>query len=85
MKRIIAILISCILMLSLVGCSESGGRYNISSSYQEYFTVIDSIPYGVTVYANDTKVIYFSQYHDFGGGITPLYNADGTLQIYNGE
>lgn len=31
------------------------------------------------VYANDTKVMYF-----ISGtfGITPLYNADGTLQIY---
>lgn len=85
MKRIIAILISCILVLSLVGCSESGGRYDIGSSYMEDFTVIDSTPYGVTVYANDTKVIYFAKYHDFGGGMTPLYNADGTLQVYNGE
>ena len=85
MKRIMAILISCILVLSLVGCSESVGRYDICSSYQEYFTVIDSTPYGVIVYANDTKVIYYSSYNDFCGGITPLYNADGTLQIYNGE
>lgn len=31
------------------------------------------------VYANDTRVIYFVSSHL---GITPLYNADGTLQIY---
>ena len=31
------------------------------------------------VYANDTKVIYCVSSHL---GITPLYNADGTLQIY---
>lgn len=85
MKRIMAILISCILVLSLVGCSESGGRYDVGSSYRKYFTVIDSTPYGVTIYANDTRVIYYSFYNDLGGGITPLYNADGTLQIYNGE
>ena len=85
MKRIIAILISCILVLSLVGCSESGGRYEIGSSYNKYFTIIDSTAYGVIIYANDTKVIYYSQYHDYGGGMTPLYNADGTLQIYNGD
>lgn len=85
MKRIMVILISCILSLSFVGCSESGGRWDVGSSYMGHFTVIDSTPYGCVVYANDTKVVYFSPYSDFGGGITPLYNADGTLQIYNGE
>lgn len=37
------------------------------------------------VYANDTKVKYFicSGYNQYG--ITPLYNADGTLQVYDGE
>ncbi len=85
MKRILTILISCILLLSLVGCSDDGSRYDIGSSYMGYFTVIDSTPYGCTVYANDTKVVYFFAYSDWGGGMTPLYNADGTLQIYNGE
>ena len=34
------------------------------------------------VYANDTKVMYliYVDVHRFG--ITPLYNTDGTLQIY---
>lgn len=84
-----AVLIGCILVLSLIlsliGCSENGGRFDVGSSYQEYFTIIDSTLYGVIMYANDTKVIYYSSYGDFGGGITPLYNADGTLQIYDGE
>ncbi len=31
------------------------------------------------VYANDTKVMYFI---NSSNCITPLYNADGTLQIY---
>jgi hypothetical protein len=35
------------------------------------------------VYANDTKVKYFVLNGSYRyGGITPLYNADGTLQIY---
>lgn len=49
-----------------------------------YFTVIVEWGSGYRiVYANDTKVKYLiinrSQYMS---GITPLYNADGTLQIY---
>ena len=34
------------------------------------------------VYANDTKVMYLIGYLSGTFGITPLYNADGTLQIY---
>lgn len=34
------------------------------------------------VYANDTRVIYLVCVSGNHFGITPLYNADGTLQIY---
>lgn len=34
------------------------------------------------VYAKDTKVKYFVYTTGYKFGITPLYNADGTLQIY---
>lgn len=34
------------------------------------------------VYAKDTKVKYFIERTGYQFGITPLYNADGTLQIY---
>lgn len=34
------------------------------------------------VYANDTKVMYLIGSLSGTFGITPLYNADGTLQIY---
>ena len=36
-------------------------------------------------YANDTKVMYYIEYGGSSRMITPLYNADGTLQIYQGE
>lgn len=48
-----------------------------------YFTVITEWGSYQIVYANDTKVKYLifdSGMYRFG--ITPLYNADGTLQIY---
>lgn len=50
-----------------------------------YFTVITewgSVPTYRIVYANDTKVKYFVFFDGYRGGISPLYNADGTLQIY---
>ncbi len=37
------------------------------------------------VYANDTKVKYLVVSSVYRYGITPLYNSDGTLQVYDEE
>lgn len=56
-----------------------------------YFTVIKEWDGGINfpleqiVYANDTGVMYYIFLGSNSSGITPLYNADGTLQIYEGE
>lgn len=64
-------------------------RQNTSSIGKGYFTTIKewnsySDKYRI-IYANDTKVLYFVKSSTYTFGITPLYNADGTLQIYDGE
>lgn len=56
-----------------------------------YFTVIKEWDGGINfpleqiVYSNDTGVMYYVFLGSNSSGITPLYNADGTLQIYEGE
>lgn len=79
------------MVVCLTGCGttyqEATGQTesNTSDDFRNgYFTVITEWGGGYRiVYANDTKVKYLiinrSQYMS---GITPLYNADGTLQIY---
>lgn len=51
-----------------------------------YFTLLtkwdDGARHCNIVYANDTKVKYLVIVGDGRAGITPLYNADGTLQVY---
>lgn len=42
----------------------------------------DAVSTYYIIYANDTKVKYFVKWHSSQWGITALYNADGTLQIY---
>lgn len=91
MKKQILIVALAVVMVHLAGCgttyqeatgqteSNTGGDFG-----NGYFTVITEWGSGYRiVYANDTKVKYLimsrSQYMS---GITPLYNADGTLQIY---
>ena len=89
-KKFLAIILSSMLALSCVGCGTTyQDATNISSSSNSfakgYFTIITEwggTPIYRIVYANDTKVKYFVFFDGYRGGISPLYNADGTLQIY---
>lgn len=79
MKRLIAILCMCLL---LTGC---GTEYKDAKT-GGYFTVIqewdDEQGHYTIVYANDTKVKYLIWKDTYKGNITPLYNTDGSLQVY---
>ena len=89
-KRILIVVLAVVMAVCLVGCGttyqEATGQTesNQSSDFGNgYFTVITEWDSYQIVYANDTKVKYLifdSGMYRFG--ITPLYNADGTLQIY---
>lgn len=98
-KKLVLLLTMCILIFSLVGCGnktsyqESTEVTNLTTHQSNgYFTVIrewegtNDNTYQI-VYANDTKVKYLISYNCLyqqgAYGITPLYNADGTLQIYD--
>lgn len=89
-KRILSVALAVVMVVCLVGCGttyqEATGQAesNVSGDFGNgYFTVIAEWSGYKIVYAKDTKVKYLiinrSQYMS---GITPLYNADGTLQIY---
>lgn len=92
MKKIIALFITIILLMNLCACGRTytEAEYAPESCAGGYFTIIREWgggggPYYCIMYANDTKVIYFYEYGGSARAITPLYNADGTLQIYQGE
>lgn len=92
-KKILAAIAAGLICVSASGC---GTKYQEAVNISEnnsfgkgYFTVIthwhDIFSSYYIVYANDTKVKYFAMYGDYESGITPLYNANGTLQVYDGE
>lgn len=92
-KILIMLLLLFIITFLLAGCDtyeEAREGAFIGNDYGEgYFTVIKSwggvgVNCYMIVYANDTKVMYFVDMYTKAGGITPLYNPDGTLQIYSG-
>ena len=84
-------------MIALLLCGCSTTPYSSKNSNYEkelnngYFVEVDcfdSFDYGLhmsykIVYAKDTNVKYLIFTSNSGtSGITPLYNADGTLQVY---
>lgn len=90
-KKFLSIILSSVLALSCVGCGttyQEATRKDSNSGNEAngYFVVItewdQSLRSYYIVYAKDTKVKYFITKDGYSYGITPLYNADGTLQIF---
>lgn len=90
-KQILSVALAVVMAVCLVGCGttyqEATGQTESNSSGDfgnGYFTVITEWGNGYyIVYANDTKVKYLiMERTQYLSGITPLYNTDGTLQIY---
>lgn len=93
-KKITLILVLCVMATILCSCSssyEEANTSNVKNFGAGYFTTIKEwkggmdYPYERIIYANDTGVMYYIFIHGQCGGMTPLYNADGTLQIYEGK
>ena len=93
MKRFIAsLLVLILLFFTLTGCGstsykEAEEANGSEGQFSGYFTPVKQWGSGMDshcyiIYANDTKVMYFYYWDTHRSGITPLYNADGTLQIY---
>lgn len=88
-KRLLSVELAVVMAFCLVGCgttyknAKSGGN-DLGNGYFTTISEWSDLSHGTyrIVYANDTKVKYIcvDGYRSFG--IAPLYNADGTLQIY---
>ena len=92
-KKLLGVVLCGMLALSCVGCGTSYQEAT-NTDYKEdygggYFTLLtewnsSEVNYRI-VYANDTNVKYLICISGYKYGITPLYNANGTLQIYEGK
>lgn len=88
--RILYLLIVLGVLLCFSACTaDNSVNIDVETyAFLDYFTVIETGVDPVTMdeykimYANDTKVKYLlvDGYRSYA--ITPLYNADGTLQVY---
>lgn len=89
-KKILAAIAAGLICVSMTGCGklyqETVNTSTKKSFGNGYFTKLTEWCDGtIIVYDNNTKVKYFIMGKGYISGITPLYNADGTLQVYDGE
>jgi hypothetical protein len=85
MKKILGLILVGILLLPLASCSSQHNT-KVDNPTEDIKTLVYIGSQGNRFhyyYDKDTKVMYvvFSDYQ-CGGGMTPLYNPDGTLKLY---
>ena len=81
MKRFIAGIVACIMILS--GCSkttvEDENQYNNKDTTTSMFVVVEKAALWLVVYNKDTKVMYVVSKGSYNSGnFTLLVNPDGT-------
>ena len=77
MKKILVVL-ACVAVL-LIGC---GAGYE-NEEAETFYTVVYSDNSYLVVYDNYTKVMYHMSIGSYNrGNLIPLYNADGTLRVW---
>lgn len=85
LKSLTVALAGVVMAVSISGCETARDEYG-NEYYDDNFVELKSDLYYRIVYDKNTKVKYFIlKTSDHENGITPLYNADGSLQIYKGN
>jgi len=68
MKRLICIVLIFALAVTFIGCAQQDGEEEFTRLYKTGL---------ITVYRHNPTGVYYASYN--GRGITPMFNADGTL------
>ena len=74
--KVLAVFLCAALALGITGCGSADNKTE---------SIVDKISMdsGGVIVDPDTGVMYYQA--RFDRGITPLYNADGTLRVYEGD
>ena len=86
-KKILLLTTSVILSMGLAGCASNSASNSFSCLAND-FTIVEEKEsnflgdYSQIIYDNETKVEYLIIYDGYRCGITPIYNADGTVKVY---
>ena len=89
MKKILALLLAIILCLGLCGCNThiTDIEANVKNLESEYFQpeVVEVTNHGYIIRDRLTNVLYLVVAGNNAGVMSPIYNSDGTVKLYEGE
>lgn len=86
-KKLLTFVVSCLILLSLSGCKQTTTDTDHHETMFDQFVVIEKREdfyngsFYIT-YDKDTMVEYYIILSGHRSGISPVYEADGTLKIY---
>ena len=88
-KKILAAILGLTLCFGMTGCGKGDiepENSDLGNKYIDLVTIYKDDGHNTEVlYDKNTKVMYFSKWTGYQFGITPIYNSDGTVKLYDGE
>lgn len=88
-KKIFAVVLGLALCFGMIGCTKGDiepENSDLGNKYIDLVTIYKDDGHNTKVlYDKNTKVMYFSKLTGYQFGITPIYNSDGTVKLYDGE
>ena len=88
-RKILAVALGLTLCFGMTGCAKGDiepESSRLANKYIDLVTVYKDDGHNTEVlYDKNTKVMYFVKWSGYQVGITPIYNSDGTVKLYDGE
>lgn len=88
-KTVVLALVIVFFVMVLTGCEKGDIEPESSSFANKYIDLVtiykDDTCDTEVLYDRNTKVMYFVKRTGYQFGITPIYNSDGTVKLYDGE
>ena len=88
-KKILAVALVLTLCLGMTGCTKGDIEPESSIIGNKYIDLVtiyrDNDNNTEVAYDKNTKVMYFFEQNGYHFGITPIYNSDGTVKLYDEE
>lgn len=86
---VVALCFGLVLGLGIAGYKKGDIEPESSDLGNKYIDLVtiykDNLYKTEVLYDKNTKVMYFEKWNTYQFGITPIYNADGTVKLYDGE
>lgn len=88
-KKILAVVLGLTLCFGVTGCAKGDIEPESSCFANKYIDLVtiykDDNCNTEVLYDKNTKVMYFVERSGYQFGITPIYNSDGTVKLYDEE